>query len=65
MKCPYRKKVIHKNTSDNEEFMDCYGTECPFWSTRTYSNGDLVYECKKCKKVESEYFHATHLGGRQ
>lgn len=66
MKCPYRKKVIHQKAdyyqcaSDDEEFMECYGEECPHYHTSKYPNGDVVNECKK---VESEYFHATHLGG--
>lgn len=69
MKCPYRKKVIHFNEGrykggihDDEEFMECHGEECPHYHTSKYPNGDVINECRK---AESEYYHATHLGGRQ
>lgn len=63
MKCPYRIQIDVIDGSSREYFEECYGKECPYYET--YKSYEPPYEIKEeCKKVESEYFHATHLGGK-
>lgn len=52
LKCPYRKRVVHHplqeaingqiSPYDEEGFMPCYGTECPFYDEGT------------CRRVKEE-----------
>lgn len=32
MKCPYRKQTEEVDGTKSEYYMECYGTECPFYA---------------------------------
>jgi hypothetical protein len=59
MKCPYRKKVIHKDkrhemytikyAQDIEEFCECDKEECPFY--RSEKDG---YSGENCSRADAE-----------
>ena len=62
MKCPYRIQIDVIDGSSREYFEECYGKECKKKKKSYHMSTGEPYE--ECKKVESEYFHATHLGGK-
>ena len=55
MKCPYRKITYHNSNNDAEEYMECYGADCPFYVTMG-TKGTKDY----CDKAESETFDTYH-----
>jgi len=45
MKCPYRKVTIEKIGylgGTEEQFGDCYGTECPLYVPEKQFNGGII-----------------------
>ncbi len=56
MKCPFRKKIIHKPEirngyypiypQDVTEYMDCYENDCPFYE---------MGFCRRIKKAEEKH----------
>ena len=63
MKCPYRKSETIKRYRVNgntgpaveEEFADCYGTECPFYKPEAEASGLTVPET--CWRALVEMFN--------
>ena len=61
MKCPYRKKIIHKPehtegfityyAADIEEYADCCESKCPFYRRWRTTSGGIE---EHCKRAESE-----------
>ena len=49
MKCPYRKFRI----DDEEHFMDCYGTECPYYVPEQEISKNAILP-PYCGRVENE-----------
>lgn len=48
MKCPFRKQIYHYAGHDDEEFMGCYGEDCPYFIPEGVM-GTASY-CKKNRK---------------
>lgn len=61
MKCPYRKRIIHKPehtegyvtyyAEDIEEFADCCESKCYFYRKKRMTDGSIE---ERCKRAESE-----------
>ena len=59
MKCPYRKVIIDLKSmgldGTEEQFADCYGTECPWYVGQSQSNFGLIVP-EYCRRTDVEYF---------
>lgn len=59
MICPYRKKTETIDDTTSEYYMECYGTECPYYiESHQYGGGIEVQPY--CDRKETEMFLATH-----
>lgn len=56
MKCPYRTEIRECQDGLTKvrktEFMDCIGSDCPYWGAIAISADDYewIYGCRKAKK---------------
>ena len=64
MICPYRKQI--KKSADvtsfetiSEYYMECYGTECPYYVSEQHYSGGLEIQ-PYCNRANTEIFLATH-----
>lgn len=59
MICPYRKQTETVNDTTSEYYMECYGTECPFYvpENNTYSN---ITVPAYCNRADTDFYMATH-----
>ena len=62
MNCPYRKITQTVNDITSEYYSECYGNECP-WYRQEYQDVLGRKHREECKRVEADYYRATHLGG--
>ena len=55
MKCPFRKTVVERDNNKFEHFMECYGSDCPFYEPpKTYRDGISIMEsCKRTSYKEN------------
>lgn len=53
MICPYRKMTKTVDGTTREYFMDCYGTECPYYVAERHYNGGIETQ-PYCEKVYNE-----------
>lgn len=64
MICPYRKMTETVDGTTREYFMDCYGTECPYYvAEQHYSGGHYSGGLETqpyCNRAVTEIFLATH-----
>lgn len=60
MICPYRKKTEAVDDTTSEYYMECYGTECPFYvpEDTTYSHMSTP---AYCNRADNDLYMATHI----
>lgn len=63
MICPYRKQTKTYIENDiqltSEYYMECYGTECPYYVAEQHYSGGLETQ-PYCNRADTEIFLATH-----
>jgi hypothetical protein len=59
MICPFRKRTQTVNGITSEYYMECYGTECPYYVAECHFSGDLETP-PYCNRADTEMFLATH-----
>ena len=59
MKCPYRKQTEIVDGTSSEYYMECYGTECPYYVERHHYGSDIEIQ-PYCNRADTEIFLATH-----
>lgn len=55
MKCPFRRVSVDRYGKKAEHYMECYGSECPFYEPpKTYRDGISIMEsCKRTSYKEN------------
>ena len=59
MICPYRKQTETVDGTTREYYMECYGTECPYYVAERHYSGGLETQ-PYCDRADTEIFLATH-----
>lgn len=59
MICPYRKKTEAVDSTTSEYYMECYGTECPFYVPENNTHSNISVPAY-CNRADTDFYIATH-----